>query len=61
MDNLNKYTKNALWAVAAFILLGVAGRCDRDEQVIYNMPDIVYHSIKRNWATRPTAGSLMNI
>lgn len=45
--NLNKYTKIALWVVAAIILLGVAGRCDRDEQVIYNMSDIVYHSIKK--------------
>lgn len=46
MSNLNKYTKIALWVIAAIILLGVAGRCDRNEQVIYNMPDNVYRVMK---------------
>lgn len=46
MSNLNKYTKIALWVIAVIILLGVAGRCDRNEQVIYNMPDNVYRAMK---------------
>lgn len=46
MNNLNKYTKIALWVIAVIILLGVAGRCDRNEQVVYNMPDDVYRTIK---------------
>ena len=46
MNNLNKYTKIALWVMVVIILLGVAGRCDRNEQVVYNMPDDVYRTIK---------------
>lgn len=46
MNNFNKYTKIALWVIAVIILLGVAGRCDRNEQVVYNMPDDVYRTIK---------------
>lgn len=46
MNNLNKYTKIALWVIVVIILLGVAGRCDRNEQVIYNMPDDMYRTIK---------------
>ncbi|MCS2933744.1 hypothetical protein [Bacteroides faecis] len=46
MNNLNKYTKIALWVIVVIILLGVAGRCDRNEQVVYNMPDDVYRTIK---------------
>ena len=46
MNNLNKYTKIALWVIAVIILLGVAGRCDRNEEVVYNMPDDVYRTIK---------------
>lgn len=46
MGNLNKYTKTALWVIIAIVLLGLAGRCDRNEQVIYNMPDNVYRAMK---------------
>lgn len=46
MNNFNKYTKIALWVIAVIILLGVAGRCDRNGQVVYNMPDDVYRTIK---------------
>lgn len=46
MNNLNKYTKIALWVIVVIILLGVAGRCDRNEQVVYNMPDDMYRTIK---------------
>lgn len=46
MNNLNKYTKIALWMIVVIILLCVPGRCDRNEQVVYNMPDDVYRTIK---------------
>ena len=46
MNNLNKYTKIALRVIVVIILLGVPGRCDRNEQVVYNMPDEMYRTIK---------------
>lgn len=46
MNNLNKYTEIALRVITVIILLGVAGRCDRNGQVVYNMPDNVYRTIK---------------
>ena len=36
---MNKITKQILWIIAAVILLGVAGKCDHDEQVIGNPSD----------------------
>lgn len=39
---MNKLTKNTLLVVALLLLLGIAGRCDYNESVIYNMPDNVY-------------------
>lgn len=43
---MNKITKHILWILAAIILLGIAGRCDYNENVIYNMPDNVYQAMK---------------
>lgn len=43
---MNKITKHILWILAVIILLGIAGRCDYNENVIYNMPDNVYQAMK---------------
>lgn len=43
---MNKITKHTLLVIALLILLGIAGRCDYNEQVIYNMPDEVYKAMK---------------
>ena len=43
---MNKYVKIGLGVLAFFILLGIAGRMDYNEQVIYNMPGSVYLLIK---------------
>lgn len=43
---MNKITKHTLLVIALLILLGIAGRCDYNEQVIYNMPDEVYKVMK---------------
>lgn len=42
---MNKITKHTLLVIALLILLGIAGRCDYNEQVIYNMPDEVYKAM----------------
>lgn len=41
------------------ILLGVAGKCDHDEQVIYNMPDDVYQALKKE-LDNPSDGQLVD-
>lgn len=43
---MNRLTKNAIGFIAAFLLLGIAGRCDYNEQVIYSMPDDTYQLMK---------------
>lgn len=43
---MNKITKHTLLVIALLILFGIAGRCDYNEQVIYNMPDEVYKAMK---------------
>lgn len=43
---MNKLTKHTLLVVALLLLLGIAGRCDYNESVIYNMPDNVYQTLK---------------
>ena len=43
---MNKLTKYTLLVVALLLLLGIAGRCDYNESVIYNMPDTVYQVMK---------------
>lgn len=43
---MNKITKHTLLVIALLILFGIAGRCDYNEQVIYNMPDEVYKEMK---------------
>ena len=43
---MNKLTKYTLLVVALLLLLGIAGRCDYNESVIYNMPDNVYQVMK---------------
>ena len=43
---MNKLTKYTLLVVALLLLLGIAGRCDYNESVIYNMPDNVYQVLK---------------
>lgn len=43
---MNKLTKYTLLVVALPLLLGIAGRCDYNESVIYNMPDNVYQVMK---------------
>lgn len=43
---MNKITKHTLLVIALLLLLGIAGRCDYNEQVIYNMPDEVYKEMK---------------
>lgn len=44
---MNKITKHILWILAVIILLGIAGRCDYNEDVIYNMPDRVYQVMQK--------------
>lgn len=39
---MNKVTKYILLFVVLAVVLGVAGRHDYNEEVIYNMPDSVY-------------------
>lgn len=56
---MNKITKQILWIIAAVILLGVAGKCDYDEQVIYNMPDDVYQALKKELGN-PSDGQLVD-
>lgn len=56
---MNKITKQILLIVSAIILLGIAGRCDRDEQIIYNMPDNVYQAIKKELGN-PSDGRLVD-
>lgn len=43
---MNKLTKYTLLVVVLLLLLGIAGRCDYNESVIYNMPDNVYQVMK---------------
>lgn len=43
---MNKLTKYTLLVVALLLLLGIAGRCDYNESVIYNMSDNVYQVMK---------------
>ena len=43
---MNKLTKYTLLVVALLLLLGIAGRCDYNESVIYNMPDNVDQGMK---------------
>ena len=40
-------------------MLGVAGKCDHDEQVIYNMPDDVYQALKKELGN-PSDGQLVD-
>lgn len=56
---MNKITKQILWIIAAVILLGVVGKCDHDEQVIYNMPDDVYQALKKELGN-PSDGQLVD-
>lgn len=56
---MNKVTKQILWIIAVVILLGVAGKCDHDEQVIYNMPDDVYQALKKELGN-PSDGQLVD-
>lgn len=46
--------KNALLAVAAIAILGIAGRMDYTEEVIYSMPQCVYDSIRAHLGTDAT-------
>lgn len=39
-------TKAGLAALAVFILLGIAGKIDRTEQIISHMPEKTYSEIK---------------
>lgn len=43
---MNKVTKYTLLFVVMVVVLGVAGRYDYNEEVIYNMPDSVYRVMK---------------
>lgn len=56
---MNKITKQILWIIAVVILLGVVGKCDHDEQVIYNMPDDVYQALKKELGN-PSDGQLVD-
>lgn len=39
--------------------VGCAGKCDHDEQVIYNMPDDVYQALKKELGN-PSDGQLVD-
>lgn len=43
---MKKKGKIVLAVVAAVVLLGIAGRMDYTEQVLYTMPDKTYQEIK---------------
>lgn len=43
---MDKIVKTVLGVIAIVLLLGIAGRCDYNEQVIYNMPDDTYQLMK---------------
>ncbi len=47
--DLNKTSRtlcSILGVLAMICILGVAGNCDRIEQIKYSMPDNAYHTIK---------------
>lgn len=46
---MSKVTRNALLAVSAIIMLGIAGRCDYNEAVINSMDESVYKCIKSRY------------
>lgn len=43
---MNRKTKAILAVTAVVILLGIAGRADYTEEVIYHMPEEAYREIK---------------
>lgn len=43
---MNKIAKTVVGVIATMFLLGFAGRCDYNEQVIYNMSDDTYRIMK---------------
>lgn len=45
MNKLSKKLLTAAGVIAIFIVIGIAGRVDYAEQVIYNMPDSAYEKI----------------
>lgn len=43
---MNKLSTHSLVFIGVIILICLAGRCDYNETVIYNMPDNTYQAIK---------------
>lgn len=56
MNNITKYT---LLVIALIAILGIAGRCDYNEDVIYNMPDSVYQ-VMRERLDNPSDSELVD-
>lgn len=44
---MNKISKYTLLVLVGIILLGLAGRCEFNEEVIYNMPNDTYQVMRR--------------
>ncbi len=43
---MKKLCLHIVGILAVILLLGIAGRCDYNETVIYNMPDEAYRALK---------------
>ena len=43
---MNRISMNALAVLLIFIVLGIAGRCDYNEEVIYSMSNATYEALK---------------
>lgn len=57
---MNKVTKCVLCVVAIVAVLGIAGRCDYNEAVIYNMPEGVYQALKAALGEDASESSLVD-
>lgn len=56
---MKKSVQCLLWVLLAVVLLGIAGRMDYNETVIYNMPDKVYEVMKAQLGN-PSDGELVD-
>lgn len=57
---VNGLSLNILCVLALILIIGVAGRYDYNEEIIYNMPDRTYKAIKRKLGDKCSDTELVN-
>lgn len=57
---VNRLCLNIFCVLVAFLIIGVAGRYDYNEDIIYNMPDNAYKALKKKLGDKCSDTELVN-